>query len=161
MIWFPEQYRTNTMELPVVAAISAALSGLAGFFSSVAPGWVSILFIVAATIILLPAVAIISYWLYAGAWNFHERVKWSGSFDGRLSTRRALSWVRRRPDQYVLFVQLYSGGFDASPLAPAAILEDQAEGKRFAIFPSSWKIIDGCKEQGVPVVRNDGRKAAE
>lgn len=137
---YPDLHRTNSSELPVLAVITGVLGGL------LTPRYPRL-----GTLILLPALLIFLYWLIAGLWNSLLRYRWSRACDGRLSARRLRELVGETPDRYRLHVRHY-GGFDVMGLAPAAILEDRIEAKRFAVYPPSSKVIDYCKDKGTTVV---------
>lgn len=140
MIPFPKLNRTDTMELPLVAAASGILGGICFSFTRIG-----------AAILGFPALAISCYRVTNGIQNHIRRFTWSGSFDARLSRRAALNRIREQPSEFVLYVQYYSGGFDRMNLAPAAILEHVENAMQFAIHPASWKIIDDCKNLDIPL----------
>lgn len=144
MIHFPDLNRTDTHEKPVIMALSGILTALCLPFSTVV-----------AIIFALPVVAIICSDVYTGIQNIIFRFKWSRSFDGHLSRRAASKKVQEYPDEYVLYVQYYTGGFNHVNLAPLAILERCDQSKRFAIYPASWKIIADCKYLGIPIIDSD------
>ena len=147
MIPFPDLHRTDKMELPRVMVISFAFAAIAIPFS---------LFV--GIILLIPAILVVLYEMFAGVTNSMKRWSFTGSFDGRLSARRAQKRIQQSPDRFVVYVQYYSGGFDVTPLAPLAVLEDIVDGKRFGIFPSSWKIITYCKNHHVTILDGEGCK---
>jgi hypothetical protein len=136
---FPDLVRIGTMELPVIAAVSAILGAVAFTQSKVAGG-----------IIALPAVLWVLYGLSVDVLNTWRRWRWAARFDGRLSGRQAIKRVRAAPDRYLLHVGTY-GGFDVVHLKPAAVLETRASGARWAIFPPSWRIIGVCEKLNVPI----------
>ena len=145
MVAFPDLYRPNTMELPGVAVFCVMSALVVQPYSPFL-----------ASLIFLPAVLIVIYWVYVAVLNSRRRRKWSSSFDGRLNDDEALERFKTDPRKYVLHVQFYSGGFDRTRLAPAAVLEDVVDGKIFAIFPSSWKVIMDCQRHDVKIVDADG-----
>ena len=145
MIPFPDLNRADTMELPLVAAASGILCGICFPFTKIG-----------AAILGFPALAISCYWVTNGIQNQIRRFTWSGSFDARLSRRAALNRIRKQPSEFILYIQYYSGGFDRTNLVPAAILEHVENAMRFAIYPASWKIVDDCKNLGIPIRDSQG-----
>ncbi len=147
MIPFPTLHRTDTMELPIVAAVSFLLTAVVLPFSQTL-----------GIIIVVPTVLIVVFWVSVGLRNTFNRLRWSTLFDGRLSARRALNLIRESPERFVLHLQSYSSGFDRAPLSPAAVLEDLSSGNQFAVFPPSWKIVMACKQQSANVLDAEDRK---
>ena len=107
-ISFPELYRTDTMELPVIAVTSGIIAALVLPF-----------FPVFGFIVGVPGLIIILYWIAIGISNATKRFIWSCRFDKRISARKALKTALNSPSGFVLYVRYYSGGFDRTPLSPA------------------------------------------
>lgn len=133
---FPELYQADTMELPQIAALSAIAGAIIFPFSAT--------FAVA---ILLPAFLVALYLVRIAIVNLLRRIRWAHQFDRRLSTKQAWQRFQSSPDRYVLYVQFY-GRFDRERLTPAAVVRDLSNDEQFAVFPSTWRIVDRWRESG-------------
>ncbi len=146
MIPFPTLHRTDTMELPAVAAASFLLSAVVLPFSRTL-----------GIIIVAPSVIIAVFCALVGLRNAFNRLRWSMSLDSRLSARRALKQIQESPQRFVLHIQYYSGGFDRNHLAPAAVVEDLSSGQHYAVFPASWKIVTAFEQPNARIVDAEGQ----
>ena len=139
---FPTLHRTDTRGLPVIAAVSGVVAAFVLPFSRVFGSMVGI-----------PGISIVLYWIAIGISNATRRFIWSCRFDGRISAGKALRTVSNSPSSFVLYVRYYSGGFDLTRLSPAIVLEDTINQIRFAVYPASWRIIERCEKNGVKIVQ--------
>jgi hypothetical protein len=55
------------------------------------------------------------------------------------------------PEWFIVHVR-YFGGFDVTPLRPAAVVEDRGTGELAAIYPASWRVPRVCEQFGVPLI---------
>jgi hypothetical protein len=138
---FPTLHRTDTMELPAIAGISIILFAIVLPFSSVF-----------GIIVGIPGFAIALYGFAIGISNITKRFRWSCRFDARISAGKALKMISKSPSTFVLNVRYYSGGFDLTHLKPAIVLEDTIGRKLFAIYPTSWRIIERYENNGGRIV---------
>jgi hypothetical protein len=140
MIAFPELRRESTLELPVIGALSAVLAGLL-----LSVSW------------LLGALAFVpcAGWLLHSAWlgvlNSRLRYRWSLQFPTRVSCSRLRALLTAEPARYVVHVRSF-GGFDVTPLCPAADVEDLHTGAFAAVHPASGRVPRLCERLGVRMV---------
>ena len=132
----------DTMELPVIAAMSGVI---AAFILPISR--------VFGFIVGIPAITFALYAIATGTSNVTRRFLWSFRFDARISGRKAWKRVSNSPSSFVLYVRYYSGGFDCTHSPPAIVLEDTVNQVRFAVYPTSWRIIERCENNGVKIVR--------
>ena len=141
MVPFPELHRESTLELPVVGALSTIASGLL-----LPVSWVL------GIIALVPC----GLWLAHAAWlgirNARLRRAWSRQFARRVGWRQFRSALAAGPERFVVHVR-YFGGFDATPLRPAVVLEDRGTGELAAVHPASWRALRVCEQFGVQLIR--------
>ncbi|MBY0457064.1 MAG: hypothetical protein K2V38_06995, partial [Gemmataceae bacterium] len=91
-----------------------------------------------------------SAWLAVA--NSRLRHQWSRQFTRRLNWRQLRAVVGAEPGRFVVHIR-YFGGFDATPLRPAAVLEDRVTGELSAVHPPSWRVPHLCERHGVELVR--------
>jgi hypothetical protein len=141
MVEFPELHRESTLELPVVAALSAIAGGLLLPVS-----------LVVGAVAFLPC----GLWLLHAAWlgilNRRLRDRWSRRFSRRLNGRQLRAVLEREPKRFIVHIR-YFGGFDVIPLRPAVVVEDRATGEVAAIYPASWHVPRVCEQLGVEVIQ--------
>jgi hypothetical protein len=140
MVAFPELHRESTLELPVLGAISAIAGGLLLRLS-----WVL------AAIAFIPCVL----WLLHSAWlgilNSRLRYRWSRQYSLRLNWRQPRNALKAEPERFIVHIRSF-GGFDATPLCPAAVVEDRVTGELAAVYPASWRVPRLCEQFGVPLI---------
>jgi hypothetical protein len=141
MVPFPELHRDSTLDLPVVGALGAITAGL---LLPAAWGLGVIAFI--------PCGLWLAHAARLGILNARLRHRWSRQFARRLDWRQLRSALATGPERFVVHVR-YFGGFYASPLCPAAVLEDRATGALAAVHPASWRALRVCEQFGVQLIR--------
>jgi hypothetical protein len=141
MVVFPELHRENTLDLPVVGALSAITGGLL-----LPVSWVL------GVIALIPC----GLWLLHSGWlgilNARLRYRWSRQFSRRLTWQELRAMLEAEPERFVVHVR-YFGGFDVTPLRPAAVLEDRDTGDLAAIYPANWRVRQVCEQCGVLLIQ--------
>jgi hypothetical protein len=141
MVAFPDLYRESTLELPVVGAVSAIVAGL---------------LLPASWILGVVAFVPCGMWLLYSAWlgilNARLRYRWSRQFARRVRGRQLRAVLAAQPGRFRVRVRFF-GGFDATPLCPAAVLEDRSTGELAAIYPGSWRVQAVCEQLGVELLR--------
>ena len=141
MIEFPELHRESTLGLLVPAGLSAIASGLLWPVSC-----------------RLGAIALIpgGLWLLYSAWlgvvNSRLRYRWSRQYARRVNCRQLRGMLAAAPNRFVVHVR-YFGGFDVTPLRPAAVVEDRGTGDETAVYPASWRVHELCEKLGVELIR--------
>lgn len=125
--WFPDLEPSNTYMFAEVATVS-----LAGIFVAMigAALWRPLIWLW-----LIPLAVLVLYFGHEGlraVRNHTKRVRWSRSFDGRLSARRAEAMLKEDPQRYFAHSKRY-GGFDTRTLNPATLIEDRQTGKLWAV----------------------------
>jgi hypothetical protein len=140
MIALPELSHSSTLEIPVVGALSAIAGGL------LLPVWWPL-----GAAALIPCVVWLASEVWRGVRNARARARWARRFPRQLTCRQLAAAVAADPGRYVVRARFF-GGFDATPLRPVAILEDQATGGVSALHPASWRVRDVCERLGVRLV---------
>jgi hypothetical protein len=140
MLTFPELHRESTLEMLPVVALSAVASGL------LLP-WSLLLGVIA----LVPG----ALWLLCSTWvgilNARLRYRWSRQYAQRRSWRQLRGLLKSEPDRYVVHLR-YFGGFDVTPLCPAAVVEERGTGDLAAVYPASWRVPQVCEQLGVQLI---------
>ena len=137
---FPDLERESVLELPMIALLSGGLGIVVLPFSKVI-----------GLLVMLPCFLVFLHSTRISLANFFIRRRWSRSFARRISLRQLQTLIALEPSRYLLHVR-YFGGFDASRLTPAAVLEDQNAGEFMALYPASWKATKIYENAGVPTV---------
>jgi hypothetical protein len=141
MVPFPELRHESTLELPVFAALGAIAGGLLLPVS-----------LVLGAVAFLPCVLWLLHQAWLGILNGRLRDRWSRQFSRRLNWRQLRAMLERKPKRFIVHIR-YFGGFDVTPLRPAAVAEDRSTGELAAIYPPSWHVPQVCEQLRVEVIQ--------
>jgi hypothetical protein len=141
MVAFPELHRESTLQLPVVAALSAIAGGLLLPVS-----------LTLGTIALVPCGLCLLYEVWLGILNGCLRYRWSRQYSRRLTVGQLCAHCAAEPKRFIVHIRYYSG-FDVIRLCPAAVVEDRATGALAAVYPASWRVPLVCEQLGVRLVK--------